>query len=94
MNKSPERLCNRCGGHNVSWSAPSPLWNEVMRGGDINGPWQYGEIICMTCFAEIAARDGVASGWRLSADDVHVSLQTVTPSGRVWNEDAQLWESA
>lgn len=89
----PEQVCHRCLGPNVSWVAPSPLWNEVMRGGDINGPWQYGEIICPTCFAVLAEAAGVATGsWMLRPDKVHVLLQTVTPSARVWNEATQLWD--
>jgi hypothetical protein len=88
----PEARCHRCLGPNVSWLAPSPLWNEVMRDGDINGPWQYGEIICPTCFAVLAELAGVASGcWQLRPDVVHVTLQTVTPSGRVWDEETKLW---
>jgi hypothetical protein len=62
-----------------------------MRGGSINGPWQWGEIICPTCFAQIGQAAGIASFWRLSADRVHVELETVTPSGRVWDEATQRW---
>lgn len=88
----PEDYCHRCSGPNISWSAPSPLWNEVMRGGDINGPWQYGEIICPTCFAILAEAAGVAQRWRVYAERVNVPLATVTPSGRVWNPETWLWE--
>jgi hypothetical protein len=88
----PEARCNRCGGPNVTWCAPSPLWNEVMRGGDINGPWQYDEIICPTCFAVLAEEAGVASRWRLCAERVTRPLQLVTPSGRTWNAQAWLWD--
>jgi len=87
----PESYCHRCGGANVSWSAPSPLWNQVMRGGDIDGPWEFDEIICPTCFAVLAEERGVATHWRLTADRVHAPLQTVTPSGRVWSDSQQLW---
>lgn len=88
----PEDHCNRCGGPNISWCAPSPLWNEVMRGGDINGPWQYDEIICPTCFAILAEKAGIASMWRLHAERITRPLQLVTPSGRTWNEQTWLWE--
>lgn len=89
---SDETRCHRCGGKNCTWSAPSPLWNEVMRGGDINGPWQWNEIICPPCFAELAETSGVAArGWRFTADRVLVPLATSTPSGRVWDEAKQLW---
>lgn len=88
----PEDTCRRCRGPNVSWHAPSPLWNQVMRGGDINGDDLFGGIVCPTCFAVLAEQAGIASGWTLRADQVHVELQTVTPSGRVWDEAGQLWQ--
>lgn len=84
----PERRCHRCGGPNAPWAAPSPLWNEVMRGGDINNSdlenWH--GIICPTCFMMLAEQSGIAELWRLYPERVHRPLQTVTPSGRVWNE--------
>lgn len=90
----PETTCRRCGGPNVSWSAPSPLWNAVMRGGSINGPWEYDELVCPTCFAVLAEERGVACAWTLNASTVHVELETVTPSGREWNADMGLWEES
>jgi hypothetical protein len=87
----PEDTCGRCGGPNVSWVAPSPLWNAVMRAGDINGPDLYGGIVCPTCFARLAERQGVAFGWRLYATGVLTELATVTPSGRRWDEASWLW---
>lgn len=87
----PERRCHRCGGPNVSWIAPSPLWNQVMRGGDINGDEGPNGIVCPTCFAVVAQERGVAELWRLTAERVHVPLQTVTPSGRVWDEPTWMW---
>lgn len=88
----PERLCWRCGGPNISWSAPSPLWNQVMRGGDINGSEIHNGIVCPTCFAILAQEAGVADLWRFYSERVHVPLQTVTPNGRVWNPDTWLWD--
>lgn len=89
----PEDHCHRCGGPNVSWYAPSPLWNAVMRGGSIDGPWQWNEIICPLCFAELAEAAGAVGGsWRFSPDRVLVEIETVDPSGRVWNPDTWLWE--
>lgn len=88
----PEATCGRCGGPNVGWHAPSPLWNQVMRGGDINGTDLFGGIVCPTCFAVLAEQAGIASMWTLRAERVHVELQTVTPSGRVWDEATQLWQ--
>jgi hypothetical protein len=87
----PEIYCHRCGVTNVSWVAPSPLWNEVMRGGDINGENPFDGIVCPTCFVVLAETTGIASGWYLTADQVNVPLQTVTPSGRVWNDELRLW---
>lgn len=87
----PEAGCRRCGGLNVDWAAPSPLWNAVMRGGDIDGPWEFGEVICPTCFAVLAVERGIViGGFRLTAEAV-VPLTTTTPSGRVWDPEAWLW---
>lgn len=62
-----------------------------MRGGSINGEWEYDELICPTCFAELAEERGIASAWRLAAGVVNVELETVTPSGRVWDASQWLW---
>lgn len=86
----PERHCGRCGGPNIVWCAPSPLWNAVMRGGTINGIEEY-SIVCPTCFAVLAEERGIAQTWVLRAQDVLVELETVTPSGRVWDDDKLLW---
>lgn len=88
-----EDRCGRCGGPNVVWSAPSPLWNAVMRGGSINGEETHGGIVCPTCFAVLAEEQGIACSWRLDAQLVHSDLETVTPSGRVWNATEWRWES-
>lgn len=86
-----EDQCQRCFGPNIVWSAPSPLWNEVMRGGDINGTEQYAGIVCPTCFIVLAEARGIATHWRVTAQWVHVPLQTVTPSGRIWDATEWLW---
>lgn len=83
--------CNRCDRDYRMWSTDSPLWNAVMRGGCINGPWEFGEMLCPNCFMEMAEDRGVARNFRVVADDVLVALQTVTPSGRVWNEKRRMW---
>lgn len=93
LSDHPERICRRCGGPNVhAWSAPSPLWNQVMRGGDINAPDLFGGIVCTVCFAELAEEAGIAESWRFDAERIHAELATVTPSGRVWNPQTWLWE--
>lgn len=83
--------CHRCGRGNTVWGAPSPLWNAVMRGGSIAGEPKYGDLVCATCFMALAEEAGVASHFKVFAERVNVELETVTPSGRVWNEDRQLW---
>jgi hypothetical protein len=87
-------LCERCGGANPPWSAPSPLWNAVMRGGSINGEALFNDMVCSTCFMVLAEEKGIATLWRLNAERVNVPLETVTPSGRVWDEGRQLWVDA
>jgi hypothetical protein len=62
-----------------------------MRGGCINGPWEFGELICANCFMELAEDRGIANTFRVEADNVKVQLQTVTPSGRIWDEKGRLW---
>lgn len=91
---SDEAHCHRCHGPNTPWSAPSPLWNEVMRGGSINGDEIFDGIVCPTCFAIMAEERGIAQFWRLTAQRVHVELETVTPSGRTWDEQAFRWRDA
>ncbi len=87
----PESMCHRCGGPNRPWSAPSPLWNEVMRGGSINGDEIYHGIVCPTCFMVLAEEKGVADLWHLHPRRVHVDLEIVTPSGRVWDDKTWMW---
>jgi hypothetical protein len=85
-------LCNRCGGENVIWATPSPLWNLVMRGNDINGDPKWGDLVCIRCFVVLAEEAGVRpSRWRLTADPEPEGLIYETPSGRVWDRDRWLW---
>ncbi len=90
----PESVCGRCRGENRPWSAPSPLWNAVMRGGSIlnDGDEPYGGIICAACFIVLAGERIGAELWHLDAQRVPVELETVTPSGRVWDDVAWLWK--
>lgn len=43
----PEYICGLCGGKNIVWYAPSPLWNHVVR--------QRGkpEVLCPDCFDDL-----------------------------------------
>jgi hypothetical protein len=83
--------CHRCGGPNVQWHAPSPLWNAVVRGNDIGGEAIFSDMLCPNCFVFVAEMAGVADGWTLTARNVHVPLQTHTADGRVWSDEQQLW---
>lgn len=83
--------CNRCGRACTVWFASSPLWNAVIRSGSIDGDPKYGDMVCATCFMQLAEEQGIASHFRVSAEQVNVELETTTPSGRTWDEDRQLW---
>lgn len=84
----PEDHCWRCAGPNITWTAPSPLWNQVMRGGDINNPEIHNGIVCPTCFATLANEAGITTNhWKLFAARPLVALQHITPSGRIWNPE-------
>jgi hypothetical protein len=83
--------CHRCGGSNITWFAPSPLWNLVMRGNDINGDALHDDLVCVPCFVFLAAEAGVEGVWRVSVDPEPDGLVKVTPSGRVWDEYANRW---
>lgn len=84
-------VCRRCGGENVSWFAPSPLWNLVMRGNDIDGDALFNDLVCMRCFVVLANDVGVEGTWRLAVRPEPVGLILTTPTGRVWDADRDLW---
>lgn len=86
-----DERCNRCGGENIIWAAPSPLWNLVMRGNDINSESKYRDLVCMRCFAVLAHEAGLSGQWRLSLNPEPDGLVKVTPSGRTWDADRWLW---
>jgi hypothetical protein len=65
-----------------------------MRGGCINGESLFNDMVCAACFMALAEASGVATMFRVTADQVHVPLQTVTPSGRVWDDQKWLWHSS
>jgi len=83
--------CKRCGGDNAVWSAQSPLWNAVVRGGSISGESKYDDMVCATCFMQLAEEQGIATRFRVTAEEVNVELETTTPSGRIWDEERFLW---
>lgn len=84
--------CHRCGGPNVArWFVPSPLWNFVMRGNDINGEARYGDLVCPECFIRCASEAGVEGTWRLTVDPLPARLIYETPNGRWWDDEAGMW---
>lgn len=62
-----------------------------MRGGTIDGQPLFGDMVCATCFMVLAEEQGIATLWRINAERVNVPLETVTPSGRVWDATGWLW---
>lgn len=91
LKKHPEDTCNNCGKPFIEWSAPSPLWNEVMRGGHIGGQELHRGVVCPSCFMAEAERQGIAINWRVTAATITRPLQTTLPDGRVWDETSFLW---
>ena len=58
----PEDFCHRCGGRNLSWWIDNDAWNAVMRPEGPDSPWQWNEIICPACFADVfEAKFGLTS---------------------------------
>lgn len=56
-----EMWCDRCKRrHGVVWSAPSDLWNLVMRAGDRGKPDEFG-FCCPICFMQLADERGVGN---------------------------------
>lgn len=86
-----DEWCRRCSGENCVWAAPSPLWNKVMRGNDINGDTQFSDLVCMKCFVELADKLGMTGQWRLTLNPLPDDLVYETPSGRAWDWDTWLW---
>jgi hypothetical protein len=62
-----------------------------MRGGSINGEAKYDDMVCATCFMQLAEEQGIATCFRVVAERVNVELEIITPSGRVWDEDRFQW---
>lgn len=79
-----EGLCELCGREYRVWAAASPLWNAVIRGGSINGEEDF-NYLCADCFMSLAVDRRIAASFQLRAEQT-IALETVTPSGRVWND--------
>lgn len=86
-----DEFCRRCGGENVIWAAPSPLWNKVMRGNEINAEDDPAGIVCIRCFVVLAEERGVRGQWHLTTVNLPDDLIYETPSGRVWDDARWLW---
>ena len=80
-----EGVCEDCHRAYRVWTADSPLWNAVMRGGSINGD-EPTAMLCADCFMSRCEDAGIAQVFTVGAEKVNVELETVTPSGRVWND--------
>jgi hypothetical protein len=91
----PEDFCHRCGGRNVCWYAPSPLWNIVM-----SYPHErWNGIICPQCFMELAEAAGLVKAWRLSFAmsggkpwGLTGELPSHSPDGREYDWQSDLWQ--
>ena len=61
----PEETCENCGGPNITWFAPSELWNAVARVED------YEPMLCPICFAKMAEEKGYKpTAWVLSMERI------------------------
>lgn len=62
----PEAKCEDCGGANVVWHTPSPIWNKVCR----PEGYRCDPMICPTCFIIRAEKAGVQpTSWRVAPED-------------------------
>lgn len=67
----PEEVCEECGLKNVTWFAPSDIWNAVARTAEGD------PMLCPTCFirrAEAAGYNG--DSWKC-APEFHLATSTV-----------------
>jgi hypothetical protein len=55
-------VCERCHGSNVTWFAPSDIWNAAH--GDF-------DILCPVCFVTLAEHSGIsATAWKIAPEDL------------------------
>lgn len=68
----PGEPCEKCGSSNITWFAPSALWNQVVRAhGHL-------EMLCPVCFVQLAEAAGVnPTAWRM-APETHPPTSTLT----------------
>lgn len=87
----PEARCHRCYLGNRSWTAPSPLWNYVMRGDDMGAAERFDGIVCATCFMMMAEELGAGELWLVYPQRIGVPLKMTTPDGREWDPVTWMW---
>lgn len=85
--RHPEDYCHRCGGPNVSWWVPSPVWNAVMGYPD----QAHDGIVCPRCFAELAEARGAKGPWRWAPREWPQGVSLVHTDGRVWDATTERW---
>lgn len=83
----PEDYCHRCGGPNLPWWTPSPIWNAVMGYPD----QAHDGIVCPQCFAELAEAKGAKGPWRLSPRVRPDAASYTHVDGRTWDAASELW---
>lgn len=94
----PEETCEMCGGRNMVWFAPSPIWNRVVR--DPAAPLP--EILCPQCFTEAYEKKfGPPTAWKVTteteADMVSGRIAAVNIAAIVWHRaqrDVETWMDA
>lgn len=60
----PEDFCQECGRPNVTWFAPSPVWNAVLDPSD-----ERESILCPVCFVQRAEKAGIRPpSWKLEPE--------------------------
>ncbi len=60
--KHPEDLCDLCGRPNITWFAPSELWNKAIEGTSH-------DILCPVCFVQLAEDHGITpTAWMLAPE--------------------------
>lgn len=64
-NSHPEARCEKCGGPNVTWFAPSELWNKYARTEERD------PMLCPVCFIILAEAAGCNLGaWSVTPENV------------------------
>lgn len=59
----PEAYCDRCRCPNITWFAPSPLWNKAIAG-------THHDILCPVCFIQLAEAAGIhTTAWKVTVED-------------------------